>query len=219
MNLDELRNLDLRDIDFRNIAEWPLAGRLFLMATLFVIIFAIGYFLAVRGEMGDLKDARQQEAQLRQTLVQKQHLVADLGAYQKQLNDMQNSFAQLLQKLPSQTEIDNLLRDISQTAQEDGLAQKLFQPAAEKLQDFYAEKPIHMDYVGSYQQIAKFVSDVSALPRIVTFQDFSLTPVKQGDGSELEFTVTALTYRYLTETEMEKTQKSRKGRRKPRRRP
>lgn len=215
MTFDDLRNLDLRDIDFRNVAEWPLVGRLFVFAVLFAIVFAIGYFLAIRGELGDLKAARQQETQLRQTLMQKQHLVADLAAYQKQLAEMQRSFAQLLQKLPSQTEIDSLLRDISQTAQEDGLAQKLFQPEAEKTKDFYAEKPIQMDYVGSYQQIAKFVSDVAALPRIVTFEDFSLTPVKAGNGGQLDFTVTAVTYRYLTEEEMARSHAGKKPRRKP----
>lgn len=218
MNLEELRNLDLRDVDFRNFADWPLLGRGLILAVLFVVIFAIGYFLVVREQVQELNAARQQEVELKHTVAAKQHLVADLGAYQRQLATMKETFAKLLQKLPSQTEIDHLLRDISQTAQEDGLTQKLFQPGAENRKAFYAEKPIAMDYVGSYQQVAKFVSDVAALPRIVTFRDFSLAPMKSGEGSELDFTVTAVTYRYLTASEAAGTNGKKARRRRGRRR-
>lgn len=213
MSFEDLRNLDVRDVDFSAIGEWPIAGRAVVIVLALVVVFAVGYFGFVRGELNDLKAARLQETVLRQQFEKKQRLVANLAAYQEQLAEMRRTFGALLRQLPSQNEIDNLLRDISQTAQEDGLAQKLFQPGHEKRQGFYAEKPIAMDYVGSYQQIAKFVSDVAALPRIVTFQDFTLHPIKAGDGSQLEFRVTAVTYRYLSEAEMEQGAGSHKRRR------
>lgn len=202
MTLDELRNLDLRDVNFANVGEWPLAGRLTLMALVIVIVLAAGYFLVVRSKLQDLDNARVAETQLRQTFEQKQHLAANLDAYKQQLAQMRSDLGALLRQLPSQTEIDALLRDISQTAQEDGLGQRLFQPEKEERKGFYAEKPIHMEYVGNYQQIAKFVSDVSSLPRIVTFSDFTLHPIKGKDGTELDFAVTGVTYRYLNNGEM-----------------
>lgn len=202
MTLDELRNLDLRDVDFSNIGEWPLAGRLTLMALVVVIVLAVGYFLVVRGKLQDLNNARQAELQLRQKFEKKQHLAANLDAYKEQLAQMRNDLGALLRQLPSQTEIDALLRDISQTAQEDGLDQKLFQPGREQRKGFYAEKPIHMRYVGNYQQIAKFVSDVSSLPRIVTLRNFTMHPAKNANGDTLDFSVTGVTYRYLSDQEV-----------------
>lgn len=202
MTLDELRNLDLRDVNFANVGEWPLAGRLTLMALVIVIVLAAGYFLVVRSKLQDLDNARVAETQLRQTFEQKQHLAANLDAYKQQLAQMRSDLGALLRQLPSQTEIDALLRDISQTAQEDGLGQRLFQPEKEERKGFYAEKPIHMEYVGNYQQIAKFVSDVSSLPRIVTLRDFAMHPAKKSDGDVLDFSVTGVTYRYLTDEEV-----------------
>lgn len=199
MNFEDLNNLDLRDINFANAGEWPLAGRLIIMAVIVAIVLAIGYFLVISGKLDDLHYAQQQEVSLKQKFVAKQHLAANLDAYKAQLAQMHKDFGALLRQLPSKTEIEALLRDVSQTAQEDGLAQKLFQPGKEQRKGFYAYKPISMDYTGSYQQIAKFVSDVSSLPRIVTVRDFSLHPVKNDDGSELNFSVTAYTYRYLSE--------------------
>jgi len=198
MTLDELRNLDLRDINFSDVGDWPLGGRIVLMVLVAALVMAAGYFLIVRSKLQDLDNARQQETQLRHRFEQKQHLAANLHAYQAQLDQMRKDLGHLLRRLPSRTEIDALLRDVSQTAQEDGLSQKLFQPGQEKNESFYAEKQIQMEYTGSYQQVAKFVSDVSSLPRIVTLRDFAIHPVKKGDGSVLDFRVTGVTYRYLS---------------------
>lgn len=212
MNLEDLNNLDLRDINFSAVGEWPLAGRVAVMVAIVIIVLVLGYFLVIRGDLQDLHYAQQTEATLKVEFEKKQHLAANLSAYEQQLKQMHEDFGSLLRQLPSKTEIDALLREVSQTAQEDGLAQQLFQPGAEKHEGFYAEKPIAMAYTGSYQQLAKFVSDVSSLSRIVTIRDFKLHPVTKGDGSRLDFSVTAYTYRYLSAEEAA-TQRSKKRRR------
>ena len=199
MNFQDLNNLDLRDINFANAGEWPLPGRLFIMAVIVVVVLAIGYFLVIRGKLEDLHYAQQAEVSLKHKFEAKQRLAANLDAYKAQLAQMHKDFGALLMQLPSKTEIEALLRDVSQTAQEDGLSQQLFQPGNEQRKGFYAYKPISMDYTGSYQQIAKFVSDVSSLPRIVTVRNFEISPIKKDDGSQLNFSVTAYTYRYLSE--------------------
>lgn len=213
MKLEDLNNLDLRDISFSGAGEWPLAGRLAAMAVIVAVVLAIGYFMVIRGDLEDLHDAQQAEVSLKHKFEQKQHLAANLAAYKLQLKQMHEDFGDLLRQLPSKTEIDALLREVSQTAQEDGLAQQLFQPGTERRKGFYAVKPIAMAYRGNYQQIAKFVSDVSTLPRIVTIQDFKLHPVKSGDGSQLDFFVTAYTYRYLSAEEVATHESKRRGRR------
>ncbi len=160
MRLDQLRDLDLRDIKLSGAGDWPLVAKAIVAAIILAVVLAAGYFLVVRDQFNTLNDARGQEATLRHQFEQKQRLAANLDAYKAQLGEMREKFGTLLKQLPSETEIESLLRDISQTAQEDGLAQKLFQPQNEVHKDFYAEKPIRMEYVGNWQQIAKFISDV-----------------------------------------------------------
>lgn len=197
MTWDEFRNLDIRDIDLSNIGEWSALGKGVVVALLLVLIFAAGYFAIVQGQLKTLSASQQEEVVLKHRFEHQQHLAAGFHEYQQQLKEMRHSFGKLLARLPSKSEIDQLLRNISQTAQQDGLAQKLFQPQREVSKGFYAEKPIRMEYTGGFQQIAKFVSDVSHLPRIVTLGNFSLAPVKSGVGSDLKFSLTAVTYRYL----------------------
>ena len=59
-----------------------------------------------------------------------------------------------------------------------GLNNELFQPEAEVMQEFYAEKPIRLRMVGSYHQFGAFVSGVASLPRVVilTMHDINLKP-------------------------------------------
>ena len=93
---------------------------------------------------------------------------------------MEQSFGAMLRKLPNKTEVPNLLTDISQQGTAAGLDQKLFQPNAQVVKDFYAELPIKMRLTGSFHSIGAFVSGIAALPRIVTLHDVRDHAGRQG---------------------------------------
>jgi type IV pilus assembly protein PilO len=103
----------------------------------------------------------------------------------------------MLQQLPNKTQIADLLVDVSQAGLASGLEFSLFQPLGESRKDFYAEKPIRLTVQGTYHEIGEFVSNLAALPRIVTLHNVSLTP-NSAKGS-LTMNATAKTYRYLDE--------------------
>jgi type IV pilus assembly protein PilO len=118
---------------------------------------------------------------------------------------MQKSFGTMLRQLPGKTELPSILQDISQAAQVDGLKQDLFRPGTEATKDFYAEKPIELQLDGGYHDFGKFVSDVAALPRIVTLHNITIKSAGGGSGSDnLSMTLTAKTYRYLEDDEQSK---------------
>ena len=59
--------------------------------------------------------------------------------------------------------------------------------------------PIRIRLRGSYHELARFVSDIAALPRIVTIHDIELSG-SEGDA-ELQMDLIAKTYRYLEDDE------------------
>jgi type IV pilus assembly protein PilO len=61
--------------------------------------------------------------------------------------------------------------------------------------------PITIRLSGTYHELARFVSDVAALPRIVTIHDISLKTPEKASGGELVMDLTAKTYRYLEDGE------------------
>jgi len=113
------------------------------------------------------------------------------------MEEMEQTFGSLLRQLPNTTEVPDLLVDITQAGLGRGLEFELFRPEKEQPKDFYAELPISIQVRGTYHELAEFVSDVAALPRIVTFGDITITARSKDD--RLTMSAKARTYRYLEE--------------------
>ncbi|WP_405232797.1 type IV pilus inner membrane component PilO [Lentisalinibacter salinarum] len=193
--IEELRNLDTNDV-----GRWPLAFRVGAIVIVFVAVTVFGiYMTVVKNKVPLLERAEAREQELRQTFETKQSKAANFDAYRAQLAQMQQSFGTMLRQLPGETEIPNLIVDISQTGLAAGLEEKLFEPQGELRKDFYAEKPIKIQLAGSYHELANFASSVAALPRIVTLHDIQIQPATDEQFDQLSLDVTAKTYRYLEE--------------------
>jgi type IV pilus assembly protein PilO len=190
----------LQALDPRDVGRWPLAARGALVLLIFVIFVAIAWYMFVwNDDRPVLQKAKADEADLRTQFENKQQRAANLGAYKAQLGEMERSFGAMLRELPGKTEVPSLLVDISQTGLAAGLQEKLFQPAGEQVNGFYAELPIKIRLVGSYHEFGAFVSGIAALPRIVTLHDIQISPTgdKSGGYDNLTMDVTAKTYRYI----------------------
>jgi type IV pilus assembly protein PilO len=200
---------ELRDLDFNDIGSAPISVRYLILGVLLVIILAIGYFLLIKAKTEQLKQVQNLELSLRAEFEQKQAKAANLEAYEAQLAEMQELLETMFRQLPSRTEMDKLLVDVSQTALGAGIDVQLFQPNAEAYHDFYAERPISVRMLGDYHQFGEFVSGVASLPRVVilTMHDIALRRadtrdigVSANDG-RLILEGTVKTYRYIDEEE------------------
>ncbi|HWA13598.1 MAG TPA: type 4a pilus biogenesis protein PilO [Burkholderiales bacterium] len=194
MTLDELRNLNPRDI-----GNWPVLPKLGALLLLLVALVFAGYWFDWRGQLETLAAERAKEQDLRTAFLDKKKQAVNLEAYRKQLADIEESFGEMLKQLPNKSEMEALLSDINQAGLGRGLQFDLFRPArAETQSEFYAELPITIRLIGSYHDIGAFASDVSQLSRIVTLNDVGLT---EKDGA-LVLDATAKTFRYLDDSEV-----------------
>lgn len=213
----------LRNVDFNDVGRWPLSVKVAAISVICIAVLGAGLWLDTRRQLDTLESTRQKEKTLKETFQDKQAKAANLDAYKVQMEEMRRSFGAMLRQLPSKTEVAELLVDISQTGLQSGLQFELFKPEAERPADFYAELPITIKVAGTYHQFGQFVSEVAALPRIVTLQDFAIGPLSrsQGDGKKgqdakkapekkgdnanqdmLTMEVTAKTFRYLEGEEL-----------------
>ncbi len=198
-----MKDIDLASLDLNNIGNWPVAVRGVLIALLCVAVLAAGYFLDTKGQLENLDRARLNENRLKQEFEVKQAKAANLDAYREQMKEMKASFGAMLRQLPSKTEVENLLVDISQTGLASGVQFDLFKPEPEHFIDFYAEQPIRIVVTGTYHEFGHFVSGVAALPRIVTLQNIQIQGASRGGKSQqLKMTLLAKTYRYLDANEL-----------------
>ncbi len=197
---------ELRRADPNNLGSLSTPAKAIFCTLVAILILAAGYYFKTSPQREEFDRLVAQEGQLRVELEEKQQKAANLEANTEQLEQMKLILQQMLRKLPSKTEMPDLLVDISQTALSAGIQNDLFEPQPEIVKDFYAEKPISLRMVGNYHQFGDFVSGVASLPRVVilTMHDISLKPAGQGAqpaNGELTLEGTVKTYRYLDDSE------------------
>lgn len=188
-------NVNLNELDLADVARWPTAARAVVILFLMGGVIFLGYWFHTKDQLVDLDSAVDKEDGLKVIFETKARQAANLEAYEKQLEEMRESFGAMLRQLPNQTEVADLLVDVSQTGLASGLEFELFQPLAEVPKEFYAELPISIRVIGSYHEFGEFISGVAALPRIVTIHDVSIS--RAGDSDLLGMNLTAKTYRYI----------------------
>jgi len=200
---------DLRDTDFSDLGNATPAVKMFLLGLLLVALLVAGYFLMIKSKYEELQRSEQQELTLRVDFEEKQSKAANLSAYEQQLEDMQELLETMFRQLPSKTEMDKLLVDISQSALASGIDVQLFEPQLEAQQDFYAERPISIRMLGNFHEFGEFVDAVAALPRVVilTMHNVSMRRADDATGQgRLILEGQVKTYRYLDGTEIQQAE-------------
>lgn len=193
MKLDDFKN-----IDFKNIANLPLPVKAVFLAVLLGLLVLTGYWFLWKPSLTELDTAKANEVQLREVFLAKKKEAISLDLYKQQMVDIERIFGALLKQLPNKSQMDGLLTDINQAGLQRGLEFELFKPGAETVADFYAEMPISIKVIGSYNDLGGFASDISKLSRIVTLNNLSISSTsKDGKDDRLAMEAVAKTYRYL----------------------
>jgi type IV pilus assembly protein PilO len=195
MNLIE----ELKNVDPKTPGSWPWLVKITAFVSLFLVVVAAGAVFDWQGEWDSLQAVKQEEETLRDSYLAKKREAINLDIIKKQLIDTQQSFGALLKQLPSKSEMDALLTDINQAGLGRGLQFEMFKPGPEAATGVFTEQPITIKVTGNYDDIGKFASDISQLPRIVTLNNISVVP---GTGGVLSLDATAKTFRYLDEEEL-----------------
>ncbi|CAE6948896.1 MULTISPECIES: type 4a pilus biogenesis protein PilO [Pseudomonas] len=195
-SLDSLRKIDVNDLDLNNLGSWPGPVKFIASLLLAIVVLGLGYNFHLKDMQADLERRQMEEETLKQQFSAKAFQAANLEAYKAQMAEMETSFGALLRQLPSDTEVPGLLEDITRTGLGSGLEFEEIKLLPEVAQQFYIELPIQIRVVGSYHDLATFVSGVASLPRIVTLHDFDVVPAEKTGTSKLRMSILAKTYRY-----------------------
>ncbi|SDX35639.1 type 4a pilus biogenesis protein PilO [Marinobacter mobilis] len=194
-SLKSLNEFDINDLDINNAGIWPAPVKFIVVLLIFGLILGGGYWFFVKDQFGRLERVQAEEQNLRQQYEAKAYQVANLDVFKSQMAEMEETFAALVQQLPSDTEVPGLLEDITNTALGSGLSLQKVALQPEQRRDFYAELPINIEVIGTYHELGSFVSSIAALPRIVTLHDLTIKP-NGGNSEQLSMSVVARTYRY-----------------------
>lgn len=190
---------DLKNVNPKMPGSWPMPIKLGAFALMLVGVVVAGAVLDWQDEWDRLTVIRAEEDTLKEAYLAKKKQAVNLDLIKKQLIETQQAFGALLKQLPTKSEMAALLTDINQAGLGRGLLFDLFRPGPEVATGVFTEQPITIKVTGSYDDLGKFASDISMMPRIVTLNDISIAP---STGGQLVMDATAKTYRYLDDAEL-----------------
>lgn len=206
--LKEQVQAQFRNLDPQNPALWPAIPRFALMGAVTIMVVVVLWFAWLSGADDELQAVRAQEAQLREDYKIKLVKAVNLEVLKKQREQVLQYVNQLEKQLPSKAEMDALLSDINQAGLGRSLQFELFRPGQVLVKDYYAELPIAVRVTGRYHDIGAFASDIAHLSRIVTLNNLTIVPGRDGN---LTMDATAKTFRYLDADEIASQRKAAGG--------
>lgn len=215
-----MKSDDFKNLDPQNFGNWPIPIKGLIILVLCLAALFAGYWFDTQNQLVRLGSVQAKEEELKKEFKKKQWKAATLPKLREQLAQIESTLSELLRKLPSESQVDELIRDISQTILASGLKQELFQPEYKNEKSekgVYVKLPIKLRATSDdYHSFGKFVSGVAAMNRIVTQHDVSITPGKNRDqkNHQLSLEMMAQIYRYLEKEEEEDKTEDNKGKKK-----
>ncbi len=194
--IEELNGLDINDI-----GSWTRRVKLIMATVVGICLVFAGYHFFIKDQIVQLEGIERKEPQLKGDYLAKKALAINLDAYKAQMIEAEETFGVLLKQLPNESEIPDLLIDMTQVGLSRGLQFQQIKPGNIIERDFYAEKLVNVKATGTYHQIAGFVSDIAALQRIINVDNFKLE--RNNDTNELSLDAVTKTYHYLEESDVQ----------------
>lgn len=193
--LESLRSLDLRELEAGHPGDWSARRKSVVALALTGFVLLAGYLLQIQSPLIRLQEERATEVVLKTGFEARASHVAGLDANLLQMQELENSFRNLVVQLPRKAEVPGLLDEIARIGLTSGLRIEHIHWLPEVLQSFYTELPLQMSLVGGYHDFGLFVSGLASLPRVVTAQDFTLAALGGSGSEQLRMTLLATTYR------------------------
>lgn len=193
--LEELSQFDFKQLDFKEIGEWPASVRVIFAIIFIVGILSLGYFLQFKKMENLLVKEGEKEKVLYSKVENKIYETAHLELYKDQIKEMNEKFVDEAEKLPTEIEMSGLIKDITKSGLQYGLEFDKIVIIDESPSSFYIELPIEITARGTYHAFGQFLNDLTQLSRIITIHDFTITPSTRFNDL-LEMNVLIKTYKY-----------------------
>ncbi len=186
--------------------------KIIIAVLVFLLPLLLFYFLVYRPGNTKLTRLERDKKTLLAELDQAKGAAQRENAVKAEMEETRQRFEKAEVLLPKKKEIPALLRSISDLGKSAGLEFLSFKPVGETTKDFYAEIPVDISIRGPYHNMGYFLDKVSKLDRIVTVNNIKMGSPKQEDGEMLlNSTCRLVTYRFLSEEEIQEIEKQKKA--------
>jgi type IV pilus assembly protein PilO len=173
-------------------------AQLAIFAVLGVILYGVFYMWFYSPMQLEIEEKSTVRRDLQAEVENAKTTAARLPEFRREVERKEATLQALSRILPSQKEVDDLLRKVQQLAAESSLDVLRFKPEATRPQQYYAEWPITLDLDGSYHNLAYFFDRLSRLSRIVNVTNLNIESKREPTlSSTISATCTATTFVFI----------------------
>lgn len=173
-DMDEFRR-SFQSLDSQNYGSWPIPVKITIILFIIGVIAALTWALPVSNKLDEIRAAESEQATLLDSYREKESKARHLEEYRTQVAQMEVEFKQLLDQLPKNTRVSELVEGINMTGVGSNIRFQDISVEPEVEQELFIEQPIRIAALGDYHQFGNFISGLAALPRIITMNDFEVT--------------------------------------------
>ena len=173
-DLNEFRR-SFESLDSENYGSWPLPVKVTVIGFIIALIAALAWALPISSKIDEITAAESQQQTLLDSYREKESRARHLKAYQAQVIQMETEFNTLLDQLPKDTRVSELVEGINMTGVGSNIRFQDISVEPEIENEFFIEQPIRIAALGEYHQFGSFISGLAALPRIITMHDFEVS--------------------------------------------
>ncbi len=176
-NFNDFRR-SFESLDTENYGSWPLPVKVTIFGFIIAFIAALSWALPISSKIDEINAAESEQQVLLESYRKKESRARHLEAYKIQVAQMEVEFNTLLDQLPKDTRVSELVEGINMTGVGSNIRFQDISVEAEIENEFFIEQPIRIAAIGEYHQFGSFISGLAALPRIITMHDFEVSNPK-----------------------------------------
>ena len=158
------------------------ASRKILFFVLLVGMAYVSYAYMIKPANKHLTDAKAKVQEKQGKLRELERATASAQDLTQQLAKVEEAIAVFESKLPSESEIETILSDITVIAQRNGLASKKIRTGKMTERHGCFEQPLEMELSGNFNSYYSFLLELEKLDRITRISELSLKKQSKSEG-------------------------------------
>jgi len=154
----------------------PKTQRIVVVAVVFIAVIGLFFMYSYRPHYKQIQSLSKDVDELERQIIVNQSLAEKKDELLARNAELQQKLLEVQQKLPTSSEVTDLLKQVSVLGQQAGLDIQLWKPGnkVKSPTNLYYEIPVQIEVTGGYHDVGIFFDSVSKLPRIVNITDLSM---------------------------------------------
>ncbi len=148
-----------------------------------ILILLIFYFMDYSPHKKAILKLKEKEDKLTQEVMKARGIAKKRKAAERMYKVVEMQWKEANRMIPKEENIPDVLKQLTTKGGETRVKITLFKPEKSEKEKDYIKKPIKIAMEGGYHDIARFLSAVNNIPRVVNVENLQLTRTSSGELS------------------------------------